>query len=533
MSAGTAARFAAVALVVLLALLNTMVVRSSNQAPDDAYISLRYADNLAQGQGLRFNPGKERVEGFSSPLHVLSMASVIKAGGEPRSVSQFTSLSAALLTILAVALWGQRRLGILWGSAAAVALALNQGFSMWARGGLETTGFTLLILLALMAVVTGRWRTMGVLAGLLAVTRPEGLLYWLPLFAYAVLVLRSGKRPLREIYPATAIALMIFLTWIVFRLVYFHDLFPNTYYAKMDGLRLTQLRRGLEYLGSFVRLSEIQVTLMMITVGGVLYLARRRARPPLDWLSWQVPGLGLIVCSVFFILLSGGDWMNQHRFVQPVLPVLMLLAGWAGRYLGCLGRPGAGRTALTFALAVVFLSQPFRILSHDLRHPQHPLDRPLGLVEPWDDYNIPRLFQVGLKMRDIMPADATVAMCPVGAFSFACGRTTIDMLGLNDRQIARLPIKAMGQGKMGHEKGSGQVVLARRPDFILLRGNPNPDVGKTAPPDQELEYLLPVIEIWNDESFHRDYEPFLVEIDPATSFTLYRRLSKSIRNPEG
>jgi len=41
---------------------------------DDAMISMRYAKNLAQGFGLVWNPGGERVEGFTNPLWVLFMA---------------------------------------------------------------------------------------------------------------------------------------------------------------------------------------------------------------------------------------------------------------------------------------------------------------------------------------------------------------------------------------------------------------------------------------------------------------------------
>src|SRR5215218_1167692 len=37
---------------------------------DDAYITARYADNLAAGAGFTFNPGGPRVEGYSNPLLV-------------------------------------------------------------------------------------------------------------------------------------------------------------------------------------------------------------------------------------------------------------------------------------------------------------------------------------------------------------------------------------------------------------------------------------------------------------------------------
>ncbi len=524
-------RYGTIAIVLLLALFNMMVVRSSNEAQDDTYISLRYANNLAEGHGLRFNPGGDRVEGFSSPLHILSMAAAIKAGFEPRAVSQFSSLSAALLAVLALVLWGQHRFGILWGSAAGLALALNQGFSTWSRGGLETTGFALLVLLALIAAAEKRWWTMGVLAGLLALTRPEGALYWFPLFAYAVLAHRGEKRFLRDLFPAAFTALGIFLAWFLFRLAYFHDVLPNTFYAKMDGVRLAQVQRGLEYIVSFIRLSEIQVLLIMIGVGGILYLVRGRTRSALDWRSWQVPGLGLVACAVIFILSAGGDWMNQHRFLQPTVPILILLAVCAGRYIAGIARPFAGRAVFTVVMALVFLSQPLRIFSHDIRHPNTPLDRPLGLVEPWDESSNPSMyFHLGEKMRDIMSADATVALIPVGAFSFACGRTVIDMLGLNDREIAKMPVDSMGKGRMGHEKGSGSLVLARKPDFILLRNNINPEFGKIALPTRELVYLIPVIQIWNDETFHAEYEPFVVKIDEERSFTVYRRIAL-MKNP--
>ena len=41
---------------------------------DDAFISFRYARNLSQGHGLVFNPGFERVEGYTNFLWVLLLA---------------------------------------------------------------------------------------------------------------------------------------------------------------------------------------------------------------------------------------------------------------------------------------------------------------------------------------------------------------------------------------------------------------------------------------------------------------------------
>ena len=49
---------------------------------DDAFILLRYAENLAAGHGPVFNPG-ERVEGFTSPAMVVIEAGLLRLGVEP------------------------------------------------------------------------------------------------------------------------------------------------------------------------------------------------------------------------------------------------------------------------------------------------------------------------------------------------------------------------------------------------------------------------------------------------------------------
>ncbi len=50
-----------------------VVVRSARLEatfPDDTYITFRFAEHLAAGEGLVWNVGDERTEGFTSPLHV-------------------------------------------------------------------------------------------------------------------------------------------------------------------------------------------------------------------------------------------------------------------------------------------------------------------------------------------------------------------------------------------------------------------------------------------------------------------------------
>ena len=66
---------------------------------DDAFISFRYARNLADGQGLVFNPGHERVEGYTNFLWVLVLAAARLVGVRPEVAAPWLGIAAT------VALW--------------------------------------------------------------------------------------------------------------------------------------------------------------------------------------------------------------------------------------------------------------------------------------------------------------------------------------------------------------------------------------------------------------------------------------------
>src|SRR3989304_2142112 len=63
---------------------------------DDAYISFRYARNLARGAGLVFNPGGEPVEGYTNFLWVVLLAGVARLGPAPEAVANVLSLLASI-----------------------------------------------------------------------------------------------------------------------------------------------------------------------------------------------------------------------------------------------------------------------------------------------------------------------------------------------------------------------------------------------------------------------------------------------------
>src|SRR5262245_7250535 len=100
---------------------------------DDAYISFRYARNLAEHGQLVFNLG-ERVEGYTNFLWTLLLAGGIKLGVSPVVASRFLGVAFAVGT-LAVAVRLALRLDeerpSPWHALAPIGLAAFGPFACW------------------------------------------------------------------------------------------------------------------------------------------------------------------------------------------------------------------------------------------------------------------------------------------------------------------------------------------------------------------------------------------------------------------
>ncbi|MEM8932920.1 MAG: hypothetical protein AAGE94_17175 [Acidobacteriota bacterium] len=208
---------------------------------EDAFITFRYAANLAAGEGFAFNPG-DRVFGTSTPLYALLLALVAWLGADPAVVGEFL-FCVALPLAGGIGAWILRRADRPW---AGVAFALA---AAWAAGGvlrfhgMETALYVALLLATIAAAFADRpWWT-GLFAGLLCLTRYDGVvpvavLYldlWLrrahaeapePRSWSVPLIVRS--LPWREIAGVSA----LLGGWLLFAWLYFGDPMPHTLGAK-------------------------------------------------------------------------------------------------------------------------------------------------------------------------------------------------------------------------------------------------------------------------------------------------------------
>ncbi len=458
---------------------------------DDAFISFRYAQNLAQGHGLVYNLG-ERVEGYTNFLWTVLAALLIALGGDVAVWSHLAGAALGVALVLLTYLLGARLAGQAWGLLAALILGTSQSLLLYTgRGsGLETGLFALLLLAASERYLRASFPTgsgaargalvaAGLLLALAALTRPEGVLVFgltaahlalLPLLPLLVggplwapgdpqgargLIARLWSRlPWRRLLIFAAAFLVVYLPYFAWRLWYYGDLLPNTFYAKTGG-GLSQVQRGLAYAGAFA-----------LTMGGPLLLlalapwARGWRAALISWRGYLLP---LTLAYTAYIIAVGGDHFRGERFFVPLLPWIAILVGdGAAAALGLLGRYGGGRPAAELAVKLG-LALALGLGSLAALGRTAPIDPIIqGLDESvwiWRD--------IGWWMADHTPPEASLAAAGAGAVAYYGQRETIDMYGLTDKHIGRLAIEGMGEGVAGHEKRDPAYILdERRPTYI-------------------------------------------------------------------
>jgi hypothetical protein len=283
---------------------------------DDAFISFRYIDHWLQGQGLVFNPG-ERVEGFTHFLWLVLLASLHRLGLDLPTLGKYLPLLffAALLGVLAWRSYRERDSKWLGLPIAAWGVALHYDAQTFASGGLETMPFAFLLLTGLLVVTARRPRyaLAGVVYALASLTRPEGVLYTGIAGVYVLWRTRALRPALRFSLPWV----LCVVPFLLFRISYYGDLLPNTYYAKSAGSAYWS--QGWEYTRLYFGI--YLVLLLCAAAIPTSWVLRRRRGGALD--AALLAGVQVLL-TVVYVARVGGDFMFA-RFFIPMTPLLYLV----------------------------------------------------------------------------------------------------------------------------------------------------------------------------------------------------------------
>lgn len=445
-------------------------VRMWGYTVDDAYITFRYSEHLAQGLGPSINfAGDAPVEGYTSPLWMLLLAGAYFITPDLPTAAKILGLALNLGTIgiMAAVIRGWvsgygslvgAAFGILWTAACYPLVASSVE-------GLETplAGFlTMLTVWVLFSDFSRRgvWVAMALLQIGLYLTRPDLLLgvvgiAFLWIFGALPHDGRGWKTRVIQAalcYGCVAGVIALHMIW---RHHYYGHWMPCTFYAKAGGT-MEHVRFGFHRINVFF-LGQTRTDLLLILQPFVLTLAL--AREGRKALKVYLLLVLLIAVRFLFYLYSGGEIMGFFRFLTPAIPVMGLLWSWSINHLTgvAAGLPncprGAFRPDLIF---VVCLACGFAFLQLRRCHSPRAQD------------NLPLHQAVGQWLcRNARPG-WTVALGDVGiVFYIAKHFRVLDILGLNDYHIAQLP------GAWIPTKPSPKVdvdyVLAKRPEVIVIR----------------------------------------------------------------
>lgn len=275
---------------------------------DDAFITFRYADQIALGNGFVYNLG-EHVLGTSSPLFTLLLAIVSLL----RIPLVWGALALSLLAsgLTAVILYRFAR-ALRFTHLAILPAVLYIG---WPRSlpaeisGMETALFTLLVI----ASFYYQHRRLEIyalgMATLAAVTRPEGIGLLALLLLYNLYHDRAGWRR----YLSTP--LMILAPWLLFSWQYFGSIIPHSITAKLALYSQFGTMPASEAIASLLGLqSPLGWILLPLLLVGAWELNRKQDAGKLE-LIW-------LVGTFLFFSLSRTHLF--HWYITPVYPVLLI-----------------------------------------------------------------------------------------------------------------------------------------------------------------------------------------------------------------
>ncbi len=421
-----------IAFVSIAAIFCTVRSLASIGIVDDTYIFSRYGRLAAEGLGLVFNPG-ERVEGYTSPLWVGVATLVEFFGGSVEALGVLGAVAGILLCWVAF-----RRCdcgGAAWLPAAL--LTMSPSVLFWSWSGMDVGLFSLFALLSLILLGDDiAERTIRPITGwalaLAFLARPEGLLL-LPIAAVAILVQRVSG--LRQLAPVVTVILLSLLA----RYLYYGELLPNTFYAKVPGELLYRWRHGSAYLWEF--LVPYGVATALVAVLGVIAYRRNQSDPRIGLL------LAWTMITFAYLVLQGGDHFALHRMLVPVLAPMVLAA-----YMCSIRLANAAWIA---CVAVAFAA------GHIVAFVRAwgPAQEEVAAAKHWA--------QVGKWLRESIPVQSRVATIPIGAIGYFSHRRILDLSGLTNQHIGKRG-RVHGNAFPGHFRYDSDYVLREAPEYVFL-----------------------------------------------------------------
>ncbi len=439
---------------------------------DDTYITFRYAANLAHGFGIVWNPGGAHTEGYTNFLLVLLLAPFSALGWELAAVSQVIGVIAVAISAIAIfriivsttasesAGVNRRNLVLHFGWFAVALFLLDSYTWLNAFSGLETSLFTMWLLLVILAVQRSHWWLAFSCATLATLTRPEGgllgFIIVLVFFLFRNAATEDGtpRRLTTVLYPFLVAFVFPLLVYAIWKWAYFGNLFPNSFYVKVANAKYP----GSGVLPGFGTLRHgfkgVWYLIVLAVPGLALAVTNKANAPSRD----RARALRRIAIPILWLVLLTGFYLFSHliqaeyeRFNNSLDAMLTVFIGILGSiYVGTgrsIPRWFQGSGAVVLAAIVCFHVWSSLVPRGGM-----------GYIERDSEY-LSRYTEVA-KVLGMIPhhEHITLAWGDAGRLPYLSEMRHIDPIGLNTNAIA-------------HAHSADEVIryiLHARPDLLVI-----------------------------------------------------------------
>lgn len=313
---------AALLSVLVCSTLAWLLLGAPSSGINDADIFLVYARNFINGHGFVYNVGGEPIEGFPSLLWMVICSFFLMVSRSVEVPLFLLNLLFGIITVYICLKRCNQKPTFL------VLLCAAPAWFAWCQLTLVESGlWCLLLTLAILAVSERRIFQSTVLLPLLALTRPESMLWgwWLLVVLFAGLGMdRSWRVGLRLVFRPLFAYGTVWAALLLFRGHVFGKLLPNSSPTHPSpGLHINLWGGVRDLLGYFFSNPVVLLVILVFSWVCIRELVRKQG------LSRQLavgccllPGLGIP-------LLMEEESFRAFRLYLPIWPLLCLVSAWA------------------------------------------------------------------------------------------------------------------------------------------------------------------------------------------------------------
>lgn len=470
---------------------------------DDQMISMRYAKNLAHGYGLVWNPGGEKVEGFTNLLWTLYMSIFHLLPIDQSKMSLLIQISGLIFLILnlyfvkkiADLLFNRSTISIV----AVLLVATYYPLTAWGLLGTEVSILTLIVsVVAYLVLVSFKTKKSSFWiffwAGVAILIRLDMTVFYLAVWLCILLFEPNNRR--QNIFLGFLVLLFALIPQTLFRLWYYNEILPNTYFLKMTGYPIIpRINRGLQVAMDFL----LKLNFWLIFIVPYIFFYRQTDKFLRLINQSTLSLLFLFIAQLAYSIYVGGDaweWGGANRYIAVAMPLYFIL------FCGLLHLWFPKKSFWLGVFVVVSL-----IGFNNLTNLYEPRSmKEILLIRPnllWEGSL--KDIKLSQNLKKFTSPQAKIAVSSAGIVPYFLDRHFIDMLGKNNQAIARMKMK-QGVFLPGHLKYDANWVSAQKPDLIAHYWGGFGDYANAFPPYKPAQIENSTIWILKNSKLILNYE---------------------------